>query len=146
MNSDVLHLYDFFLNHNIKINPKMATALYAGVLNRYDAFMSDECDGTIFAFASALVALKADKKTCHDFLLNRLALSYMRLKEHLLKTLLLKEEATHAYVSVSDEDLKSSGGTLDDAYDIMKDFLKIVHIKRVTLLKSDENNTIIKEI
>jgi len=143
---DTLKLYKFFQDNDIKINQKMATALYGGLLSRYDNFLSSDCDGTIFALVSTLLGLGAQKKLCHDFLLFRVPLSYMRLKERLLKSLVLKDDAKHAYVSICDDDLKSSNSELNDAYTIIKEFLTIVHVEKVTLLKSDENNKIIKEI
>ncbi|SFV54747.1 FIG146085: 3'-to-5' oligoribonuclease A, Bacillus type [hydrothermal vent metagenome] len=146
VDSDTLELYKFFIKNTFKINQKMATALYAGLLDRYDNFKSDECDGTIFTLISTLLGLKANKKICHEFLLQRVPLAYMRLKERLLKSLILKDEARHAFVSICDDDLKSSNTELIDAYKIMKEFLTIVHVEKVTLLKSDENNKIIKEI
>lgn len=144
--SETIELYKFFDENSIKINQKMATALYTGLFIRYGAFMSSDCDGTIFAVVSRLLELKADKNMCYEFLCNRVPLSYMRLKEKLLKSLLLRDNAKHAFISVSDEDLKSSGATLTEATKIMNEFLKIVHLERVTLLKSDANNKIIKEI
>ncbi|HIP19989.1 MAG TPA: phosphoesterase [Sulfurimonas sp.] len=146
VNTDTLELYKFFKENGIKINQKMATALYGGLLSRYDNFLSSDCDGTIFALVSTLLELGAQKKLCHDFLLLRVPLSYMRLKERLLRSLVLKDDASHAYVSICDDDLKSSNSELMDAYTIIKEFLTIVHVEKVTLLKSDENNKIIKEI
>ncbi len=146
VDTETLELYEFFSNNTFKINQKMATALYAGLLSRYDNFTSSECDGTIFALVSRLLELNADKLVCHDFLLNRIPLGIIRLKERLIGTLVLKNDAQHAFVSICDDDLISSSTELKDAFNIMKEFLKIVHVENVTLLKSDENNKIIKEI
>ncbi len=146
VDSGTFELYNFLTQNTFKINQKMATALYAGLIGRYDNFKSSECDGTIFALISTLIGLKANKQICHEFLFQRVPLSYMRLKERLLKSLILKNEARHAFVSICDNDLKSSNTKEVDAYNIMKEFLTIVHVEKVTLLKSDENNKIIKEI
>jgi len=146
VSSDTLKLYNYFVKNNIRINQKMATALYAGLLISSDFFMSESCNGTIFAAVSELLELRAQKKICHEFLLNKVPLSQVRLKEKLLKSLFLQDNAKHVIISLSEKDLKSSGSELEDAYEIMKDFLKIVHVERVTLLNSDENNKIIKEI
>lgn len=143
---EVLELYNFFKENGFKINQKMATSLYSGVLGRYNNFLSSDCDGTIFAIVSELLEYKAQKQLCHDYLINSIPLAYIRLKEKLLKSLVLKNDASHVYVSVSDDDLKSSNTTLDDAYKIMKEFLKIVNVEKVILLKSDQNSKIIKEI
>ena len=38
MSSGTRELYEFFVSNKIKINAKMATALYAGLLQEFDAF------------------------------------------------------------------------------------------------------------
>lgn len=144
--SDTQKYFEFFTKNAVKINKKMATALYAGLLSQYNAFDAVDCDGTIFATASKLLALQADKKICHDYMLHRVPLSHIRLKERLLASLLLQENATHAYVSVSEQDLQSSNTCVHDAITLMKEFLAIVHVREVTLFKSDENNKIINNI
>ncbi|MDF1883830.1 phosphoesterase [Sulfurimonas sp. SAG-AH-194-C21] len=146
VDSEILDLYMFFIGNGLKINQKMATALYAGLLTRYDNFISSQCDGAIFALISELLGLNANKLLCHEYLLSRVPLGFMRLKERLLKSLILKDNARHAFVSICDDDLKSSNTELVDAFNIMKEFLTIVHVEKVTLCKSDDNNKIIKEI
>jgi len=146
VDSNTQKYFEFFTKNAIKINKKMATAFYAGLLSQYDAFDAVDCDGTIFATASKLLALQADKKTCHEYMLHRVPLSHIRLKEKLFASLLLQENATHAYVSISDKDLQSCNTKVTDAISLMKEFLAIVHVTQVTLLKSDENNKIIKNI
>jgi len=146
INSDSKKLFIFLKEYKININQKMATALYAGLLKQFDFFMSMQCDGTIFAIASELIGLKAKNKICHDYLQKRVPLSTLRLKAILLKSLLLKDEGTKAYLSVSDDDFKASGGTLKDAYQIMKEILNLVHIDEVLLVKTDENSKIIRNL
>jgi len=144
--SDGKELFLFLKEHNIKINSKMATALYASLLKQFDFFTTTHCNGTIFAIASELIGLKAEYKVCHDYLQKRISLSSLRLKVILLKSLLLKDDATKAYLAICNDDLKASGGTLDEAYLIMKEVLNLVHVSEVLLVKSDENNKIIKNL
>ncbi|MDF1876417.1 hypothetical protein JHD47_01125 [Sulfurimonas sp. SAG-AH-194-L11] len=146
VDTETLGLYAFLLENNFKINQKMATALYTGLLMRYDNFMSNQCDGKVFALVSELLKLNANKPLCHEYLLHRVPLGLMRLKERLLKSLLLKDDARLAVVSICDDDLRSTNTKMLDAFNIMREFLTIVHVEKVTLIKSDENSKIIKEI
>jgi len=143
---DSKELFEFFLSHEIKVNVKMATALYCGILLEYDFFKSSACDGTIFAVSSQLITLGADYKLAREYLLNSVPLSMLRLKAIIFGTLVLTDNAKVAQVYVSDKDLKSSGASLEDAYSIMSEVLHGVHVTKVILFKSDENNKILKEI
>ena len=144
MSTDTYSLYTFFVENEIKINQKMATSLYAGMLEQFTAFTSVECDGTVFASVSQLIELNAEHKKCNDYLLYSQPLSFLRLKSLLLGTLTLKEEAKVAELFLSDKQLKESGAKIEDAYVLMDDALRVVHVKEVRLLKSDENNKILK--
>ncbi len=139
-------LYDFFVKNEIKINQKMATSLYAGMVEEFQAFRSLKCNGIVFATVCKLIELKAEHKKCTRYLLYKQPLSFVRLKSLLLSTLILKEEATVAELFLSDKKLKESGATLDDAYAVMDEALTVVHVQEVRLIKSDENNKILKII
>lgn len=143
---DSKELFEFFLAQEIKVNAKMATALYCGILLEYDFFKSSACDGTIFAISSQLIALGADYQLAREYLLNSVPLSILRLKAIMFGTLVLTHNAKVAEVYVSDKDFKSSGASLEDAYSIMSEVLHGAHVTKVILFKSDENNKILKEI
>lgn len=146
IDNDSKALFEFLKSKNIKINQKMATALYVGLLKQYDFFKSSESDGTIFAIASELISLKAEYKLCNEYLQKRVSLATFRLKAILLKSLLLKDDASKACLFVSDADFKASGSTVEDAYLVMKEVLNLVNVKEVELLKTDENSKIIKNL
>ena len=144
VNDDTQKLYTFFVENEIKINQKMATSLYAGMLKQFKAFSSSECDGTVFATVSQLIALNAEHKKCNDNLFYAQPLSFLRLKSLLLGTLTLREDASVAELFLSDNQLKESGAKIEDAYILMDEALRLVHVKEVRLLKSDENSKILK--
>ena len=146
MGCETKELYELLVENKIKINVKMATALYAGMLLEFKSFKSPLCDGMVFAIVSELIALKADYQKCRKYLLESVALSNLRLKAELFKSLLHENEATHAKVYVSDAVLNATGASLKDAFEIMDDVLALVHVEKVTLYKSDENCKILKEI
>ena len=144
ISSDTQYLYNFFVENKIKINQKMATSLYAGMLEEFHAFQSSKCDGTVFATVSQLIELKAEYKKCKEHLLYRESLSFVRLKSLLLGTLTLEEEASVALLFLSERQLQESGARLEDAYRLMHEALRVVHVKEVRLIKSDEENKILK--
>ena len=146
MSADTRELFEFFLQNGIKINKKMATALYAGLFKRYDAFMSDDCDGTIFAICTQLIAMGAEQRKVKEQMLYQTPLSLFRLRATLFKSMLLQESGSSALLFISDDDLRASGATLEDAYKIMQEVTHLVHVRKVTLLKSDEEHTILKTI
>ncbi len=146
VDDDVKALFNLLQVYKIKINIKLATALYSSLLKRYRSFRSEDCDGTVFAIASELISLKADYKTSHDFLQKRVSISSFRLKAIFFKEMIFVEEATHVKLFLSESILKASGASLQEAIEIMNEILTIVHVEKVTLYKSDENNKILKEI
>jgi phosphoesterase RecJ-like protein len=144
--SDTSTLYAFLKENDIKINQKMATALYAGFMLQYDYCKRSDCDGTVFAAFSQLIEHGAEYKKCVNYLQNSQALSFLRLKAILYANMRLHDNGREAMVYVCDEDLKRSGASMKDAQRIMSDFLSLAHVQEVHMLKSDANNEIIKSI
>ena len=146
VDANSLSLFDFFQKQEIKINQKMATSLYGALLNEYECFCSERCDGMVFAAASKLIELNAAHKECLKYLKQSKPLAYFRLQARLYKNLLLIENAKIALISFSEDDLQTSGASLDDAYLIMREVLDLAHVQEVRLLKKDENDKILKSI
>ena len=145
LKTSAIDMYKLFEDNNIKLNQKMATALYAGLLMETDGFKNSSVNGMTFAIAKQLVDAKADYKTCTKFVLNTKSLAHLRLKSFMLKNMLLKEDAKLLVMSISDDDLKASGAKLDDAYEILQDGLTLLHVEEVLLIK-EENKEILKRI
>jgi len=146
MDDDVLSLYDFFQKNGVKINKKMATALYGALLQRYDYFRSSKCSGIVFATASQLIELKAEFQECMQYLQYNKPLAYFRLESILYKNMLLIQNATVVVVPIFEEDLKESGASIEDAYLIMNDILGMAHVQEVRLVHKDKKSEILKSI
>lgn len=131
-------LYELFKRDEISINKKMATALYAGLLERFNGFLSPEADGTTFALASELIDNGADYKLCNQFIMQRASLSMLRLKAIMLKAMLLINDSKAAFFLLSDDDLKSSGANYNEAYEIMNEALNLPYVE-MSILVSSEN-------
>ena len=136
-------LYDFFITNQIKINKKMATSLYASLLKENNGFGKRSTDGIDFALASELILLDAEYKLCHEYLNARVGLYEFRLKAVLFKNFVLTDNAKAVEVFISDDELKRTGSKLSDVYPLLEEFFTLVHVKEVTLKKSDEENKIL---
>ena len=140
-----IDLYKLFEENGIKLNQKMATSLYAGLLLETDGFKNDNVNGMTFAIAKQLLDAKAEYKVCTKFILKTSSLAYLRLKSLMLKNMILTNDATVATINIDDDNLKSSGAKIDDAYEILKDVLTLPYVKEVLLIKK-ENKEILKII
>ena len=144
VDSSCLELFNTLKLLNIKINPKMATALYGGLILETENFVNSKTNGMFFATASELIESGADYKLCTNYLVKRVTLSELRLKALMLQKMTLKMDATVAEFKVSEIDFKSSGTSVNDAIKIMKESLGLEYVEKAVLL--DEENKIIKTI
>ncbi len=134
-------LYNLFKLNDISINNKMATALYTGLLKRFDGFLSSDVNGTIFADVSELIKHGADYKLCNKSIMNRVSLSTLRLKAIMLKNMILTDALKTAQFVIYDDDLKSSGADISEAYEIIKEALSLPYVER-TILKNSDNEVL----
>jgi len=135
-------LYYFFKENDAKINKKMATALYAGLLDDSDAFTSDSLSGTTFAMAKELIEQGADYKLCAKNIIKSLSLAAVRLKAVMFKNMSLECGACVAFFSVSDEDMRSTGASPWECEDALEESLNIVHVEVAVLLRQNSDFTI----
>ena len=139
----LMDLFGFLEESSVKINTKMATALYAGFLQYYKNFTADNVDGMVFAAMSKLMFYGANHKQCVQHLCKSMPLRVVRFQAILFEKFVLKENAKIAYVSIDSNDLLHSGVSMQEAIEAAKELLNIVHVEMVQLVKSDENNKII---
>lgn len=132
-------LYQFFKDHKIKINQKIATALYSGLLYETDGFLSDELCGTTFAMAKELIECGADFKLCNKNIMKSITLSALRLKATMFKNMSLYYDAKVATFCVSDEDMRASGATAFDAQAALHESLFLPHTEIALLLMQKSN-------
>ncbi len=135
-------LFDLFKNNQIKINKKMATALYAGLLHKSNAFLDSRVDGTIFAMAEQLVDGGADKNLCNKFIMKYQLLGVFRLKALLQTKMQLVESAKVAMFIVTQEELLSCGVDMQSAEVALRESLFLPTVKVAYLLKRSENSKV----
>jgi len=145
-NYSILKLCDFFKYNKIKINSKMATALYAGLLQETNGFLNSKADGISFALAKELIDSGAEYKICNKFILNTTTLAFLRLKALMFKNMLLQNDAKAAVFYISLDDLKSTGSTLENCNEILLGSLKLSSVEIAVLLSIDKNYEVLKLI
>jgi len=137
-----IDIYKYFIENKIALNPKMATSLYAGLLDITKGFRRD-VDGTIFAMAKVLLDNKADAQVCNKNLLNYQSLASLRLKSILLAKMNLEDNATKAIFYLDDEDLSKSGAKQKDSVSAVVDALGLPTVKSAVVIY--KNKEIFKE-
>ncbi len=118
-------LYNYFKVNNIKINKKMATALYSGLLDGSDGFLSDKVDASTFNLSSELIELGAEYKVCNKFIMKYQTLAGLRLKAIMLTNMNLYLDARLALFLVSCEDMKKSGAIWEDCETPLEEALSL---------------------
>lgn len=134
-NFDIKTLYEAFKLENIKLNQKMATALYAALLDETEGFAKD-VDGTTFAVAQALIECGAQHELCYNFIFKNKSLAFLRLKGLMLNKMLLQNNAKAALFCIGENEIKSTGASVADAYEIMQEAFKLRYVEMVILLDS----------
>lgn len=128
-------LYRFFQENSVKINKKMATALYVGILEESDGFLAKGVDGTTFATIKELITLGADFQTCNKKIMRSVSLAALRLKAIMLKNMLLEHNATIAIFCIGDDEMKESGALPLDVEGAIKESLCLPHVQVAVLLR-----------
>ncbi len=144
LQSSFLELFKALKLLGIKINPKMATALYSALILETDNFTNSKTDGTFFAIASELIQSGAEHKKSVQYLIKRCKLSELRLKSIMFNKMILRDSSKIAEFKLSEDDFKATGTTVCDAQKIMREALGLEYVQSVVLL--DKNSKIIKKI
>ena len=137
-----IKLFEYFKSKNINLNIKMATSLYAGLIDSTSGF-TKAVNGTIFAMAEELHRAKAEVNLCNENLLNYQSLATLRLKIILLNKIKLIKDGSLAVFELDDNDLSSSGAKIADAHSVVGEALSLPTVKSVIVLY--KNKEIIKE-
>ncbi len=130
-------LFNYFKINNIQINKKMATALYAGLLDDSDGFLSDKVDASIFIMSSELINLGAEYKLCNKFIMKYQSLAGLRLKAIMLEKMDLCLEARVALFLVSQDDMKKSGARAEDCENPLEEALFLPRAEVSLLIKQN---------
>ena len=140
--STTLLLYNFFQENGISVNKKMATAIYAGILDDSSAFLDDTVDGMVFAAVSELIELGADYKLCNNSIVKSMSLGALRLKALMYKNMHLYKEARVAFFCVTLQDLKETGALGKDCESVLEEALYLPSVEISMLLRENSDGSI----
>lgn len=135
-------LYGLFRKEEIKINTKMATALYAGLLDDSQGFTTAKTDAAIFEMAADLVRCGADTQTCSRALMQTMSLAGMRLKGMMLQQARLLSEARIVAMSVSRNMMESSGARAVDCEAALQESLYLPTVKSAVMIRENTDGTL----
>lgn len=118
-------VYDYFVANGIKINGKMATALYAGLIGDSQCFSAPECSAKTFATAYALINHGADHSLCVERLYRQGSLAAVRIRGVLLSQMKLLSEGRLAFFEVSRSLWEETGASMDECKNILDEALEM---------------------
>ena len=135
-------LYDAFNAHRVKINPKMATALYAGLLDDSHSFLTSKTDARSFKMAASLTEAKADITACAEALFHQNSLAALRLKGMMFEKMYLLFDARVVVHLVTREMMQASGGREVDCEAALQESMGLPHVELALMLRENRNGTI----
>ena len=137
-----IELLNYFIDNDIKLNTKMSSSLYAGLVDVTQGF-TKSLNGMIFAMLKLLVESGADVKSCTQNLINYQTYASIRLKAILLSKMQLVDNATKAVFELDEKDLEKSGAKAQDAKVVLRDALGLPTVNSAVVVY--KNKEIMKE-
>jgi len=138
INSDALStsqvLYEWFVTESIKINGKMANALYAGLMDDTGCFRDPLCNPSTFRMAHSLLGLGANHQECVNALFNSHSLASFRLKGEMSRRMKLLHDGRVALFEVDQALLDSTGGRLLDCKAVVEGALSLKTVEVALLV------------
>lgn len=127
-------VYEWFLSEDIKINGKMANALYAGLMDDTKCFRDPRCSMSIFGMAHRLLELGANHEQCVNGLYNSKTLASLRLQGEMLKRMKLVLDGQLALFEVDQELLGATGASLGDCKAVLDEAMALKIVNTALLL------------
>jgi phosphoesterase RecJ-like protein len=128
-----LNLYEYFTKNDIRLNQKMSTSLYCGLLHITDGFRKD-VESFHFNIAQTLIENGVDASKCIESILKYQTLSQLRLKSILLEKMVLKGDAKIAEFHLEDSDLKKSGADIKECLSVLDEALSLPTVKSAKII------------
>ena len=135
-------LYDLFNQEKIKINAKMATALYAGLLDDSHGFLAPKTDARSFEMAQRLSLLKADTQACANALFHQNSLAALRLKGMMFEQMYLLMDARVVVHLVTRKMMDASGAHEVDCEAALEESMGLANVEMAVMLRENRNGKI----
>ena len=128
-------LHEFFKANKIKINAKMATALYAGLVDDSECFTTTKTGTRTFEMAKELIECGADNALCVTKLFKERSLASLRLKAKLLSQMSLHHEASVVSTLVHPSFFEETGAYEVDCEEALNESLELTTVKVAVMLR-----------
>ncbi len=135
-------LYDFFKANDIKLNAKMATALYAGLADDSQNFTTDKTDARTFMMAADLVKSGADNALCTKMLFKERSLASMRLKGKMLSAAKLYCSGRVISTLVERSFFEETGAYEVDCEEALHETLELANVEVALMLRHTKDGRI----
>ena len=135
-------LYNLFKAQEIKINPKMATALYAGLLDDSHGFLAPKTGVNSFKMAAALCEAKASISEAATALFHQNSLAALRLKSLMLAKMSLHCNAQVVVHLVTREMMLESGAREVDCEAPLEESTGLPQVKVALMLRENRDGKI----
>jgi phosphoesterase RecJ-like protein len=135
-------LYERFKEAQIPINAKMATALYAGLLDDSRAFTVARTDRRAFEMAADLAGCGADIAASTRHLLQTVSLAATRLKGRMLSSLQLLHEGRVACHIVERSVLEETGARAVDCDAALDESLYLPTVETAVLIRENRDGSL----
>ncbi len=122
-------VYDYFVANGIKINGKIATTLYAGLIDDSKCFSAPQCNAKTFKMAHSLIESGADHAMCVEWLYRRRSLASLRIRGFLLKEMKLFADGQLALFEVPLSVLEESGAIISECKRVLDEALGMRSVK-----------------
>lgn len=132
-------LYAWFEARQIRINTKMATALYAGLAEATQGFMDPRTGAAEFEAAAALARLGAETDRVNSALFLQHPLSALRLKGILLTSMQLQADGAVAVLRVTPEILAQTGADTGAFAPVLNDALCLPTVCAAVMLRTGDD-------
>jgi len=127
-------VYDLLVQYDFKLNEKMATALYAGLLVASRGFQTENVQEQTFKFAAVLCAANAQSMRCSAELFQRRTLAALRLKGSMFQMLQLFVQGQLAVLQADRNLLLQTGATLEECMAVFEEVTGLPTVKTTLML------------
>lgn len=135
-------LYDFFKSNNIKINAKMATCLYAGLVDDSQNFTTHKTDERAFLMAADLIRSGADNALCVQELFKNRSLASLRMKAKILSEARLHCSGKLVSSLVEKSFFEETGAYEIDCEEALHESLDLVSVEVAIMLRHTKEGRI----
>ena len=134
-------VYDVLQASGVKINQKMALALYAGLIEETKCFAGIDSHGMVFALAKELISYGANHADVVKNILHSRSLGALRLKALMFEKMRFLFDARIVCFYLDCEDMKRTGARAVDAEFALEEALYLATVDVCMLIKEESQDS-----